>query len=132
MTMDDLMAVILDARERYDIEGVTYSGGEPTLQQSLPYLTAAIQEAGMGVISFTGRHYEDVQDILKGCDVVIDGEYIAEQKETERKIVGSSNQRILYLTDRYKSCADWFTAPGYSSVEVNVGTDSIVANGDPF
>ncbi len=134
MTLEELMSAILDARAQYGIEGVTYSGGEPTLQQGLPALTQAIHDAGMGVISFTGRHYEDgdVKNILVGCDVVIDGEYDAAKPEKQRRLVGSANQRILYLTDRYKPYADWFADPGYASVEVNVGEDAIIANGDPF
>ena len=43
MTLDELIAVIKDAKDKHGIEGVTYSGGEPTLQQSLPELTEAIQ-----------------------------------------------------------------------------------------
>ena len=55
MTLEELTRVISDAKEKYAIEGVTYSGGEPTLQQNLPELTAAIQNMGLGVIAFTGH-----------------------------------------------------------------------------
>ena len=55
---------IFDSKEKYGIEGVTYSGGEPTLQQNLPVLTKEIHNLGLGVISFTGRKYEEVSDIL--------------------------------------------------------------------
>lgn len=69
MTLEELTRVILNAKEKYAIEGVTYSGGEPTMQQNLPELTAAIQNMGLGVIAFTGRLYEDAADVLFGCDI---------------------------------------------------------------
>ena len=72
MTLEELTRVILNAKEKYAIEGVTYSGGEPTMQQNLPELTAAIQNMGLGVIAFTGHLYEDAADALFGCDMVLD------------------------------------------------------------
>ena len=130
LTLDELTKIITDAKEEFGIEGVTYSGGEPTLQQNLPALTEEIQRLGLGVISFTGRLYEEAKGTLRGCDVVLDGAYIADKAERKRRILGSTNQRIICLTDRYKDCIeDWFNKNESKSVEVNVGT-IIVANGD--
>lgn len=129
MTLDELVAVIKDAKEKYGIEGVTYSGGEPTLQQNLPVLTSKIKELGLGVISFTGHLYEQVEEQLGGCDMVLDGAFDESKLETKRKILGSTNQRILCLTDRYKNCVEWFLTPTTKSIEINVGS-TIFANGD--
>ncbi len=129
MSLEEIIRIIQDSKEKYDIEGVTYSGGEPTLQQNLPELTRAIQALGLGVISFTGYHYEDVADALYGCDMVLDGEYDERKPETNRKILGSTNQRILCLTDRYRSYEDWFFMSDGKTVEVNVSAN-IFANGD--
>lgn len=129
LSLNKLINIISDAKEKYGIEGVTYSGGEPTLQQHLPLLTKKIHEIGLGVISFTGRRYEDVSSILLGCDVVLDGPYIENKKDKTRKILGSTNQRVLILTDRYKDCEKWFFDNKVKEVEINV-TDYIIANGD--
>ncbi len=130
LSLDELVVIISDAKKNFGIEGVTYSGGEPTLQQHLPQLTEEIHKLDLGVISFTGRLYEDVKGILCGCDAVLDGAYEADKQETKRRILGSTNQRIICLTDRYKDCIeDWFLQNANKSVEVNVGT-VIVANGD--
>lgn len=130
LPLDELISIIKVAKEKFGIEGVTYSGGEPTLQQGLPQLTEEIHKLGLGVISFTGRKYEEVKDALCGCDAVLDGKYEADNKETRRRILGSANQRIICLTDRYKDCIeDWFLQNEAKSVEINVGL-SIVANGD--
>lgn len=131
MSLEELMAVINEAKTRFEIEGVTYSGGEPTCQQNLSLLTKEIKLLGLGVISFTGRTYEDVSDILEGCDVVLDGSFKADLPETKRRLLGSENQRIICLTERYKDCIDSWFADHNKVVEVSVGSE-IIANGDKF
>ncbi len=131
LTLDQLINIINDAKNKYGIEGVTYSGGEPTLQQNLPILTKEIHKLGLGVISFTGRTYEDVMDILAGCDVVLDGPFMETKKETRRKIIGSSNQRIINLSNRYPNCEQWFFNNNTKQIEINV-SDFIITNGDIF
>lgn len=129
ISLENLLKIIKDSKEKYGIEGVTYSGGEPTLQQNLQILTKEIHKLGLGVISFTGRKYEEVSDVLDGCDVVLDGPYIEEQREQVRKVLGSTNQRIIILSDRYPNCEEWFFNNSSKEVEINVG-DYITANGD--
>ncbi len=129
LCLDQLLEIISDAKERFGIDGVTYSGGEPTLQQNLPLLTEKIKELGLGVISFTGRRYGEVEDILCGCDVVLDGSYQKDKPEKKRRLLGSENQRILCITDRYRDCIDeWFVYPN-SINEINIGK-TLVINGD--
>lgn len=130
LSLDELVSIIKEAKEKFGIEGVTYSGGEPTLQQCLSQLTEEIHKIGLGVMSFTGRNYEEVKGVLCGCDAVLDGAYEAEEKETKRRILGSANQRIICLSDRYKDCIeDWFLQNENKSVEVNISS-AIVVNGD--
>ena len=72
---------------------------------------------------------EEVKGVLWGCDAVLDGAYEADEKETKRRILGSANQRIICLTDRYKDCIeDWFLQNENKSVEVNISS-AIVVNG---
>lgn len=131
MSHEDLIEVIKEAKTQFGIEGVTYSGGEPTCQQNLPLLTKEIKSLGLGVISFTGHKYKEVSEILKDCDVVLDGPFQKERLERRRRILGSENQRIICLTERYKHCIDgWFSDPS-RMVEVSIGSN-IVANGDTF
>lgn len=130
MPIDEIISVIKKSIDDFGIEGVTYSGGEPTCQQNLPILTDEIKKLGLGVISFTGRKYEEVSNALAGIDLVLDGKYVLEEKETKRRLLGSENQRILCLTDRYKNDVSWFdTDKNGKSVEVNL-SDKIVFNGD--
>lgn len=130
MTLDEIISIIKEAQKEFGIEGVTFSGGEPSLQQNLPILTSKIKELGLGVISFTGHNYEDVKDCFVGCDVVLDGAYKQAEKETQRRLLGSKNQRIICLTERYKDCIDtWFNGSETKIMEVSLA-DKIVINGD--
>ena len=130
MTLDEIISIIKEAQKEFGIEGVTFSGGEPSLQQNLPILTSKIKELGLGVISFTGHNYEDVKDCFVGCDVVLDGAYKQAEKETQRRLLGSKNQRIICLTERYKDCLDtWFNSSETKTMEVSLA-DKIVINGD--
>ena len=129
LSLEQLLQIVKDARDKFGIEGVTYSGGEPTLQQGLPQLTERIHTLGLGVISFTGRSYEQAKDVLEGCDVVLDGAFIAEKRDAQRRILGSTNQRVICLTDRYPDCDLWFSQGNKKTVEINI-TDFIIANGD--
>lgn len=131
LSLEELSDLILRSKRDCGIEGVTYIGGEPTLQSALPLLTQRIKDMNLGIIAFTGHVYEEVASILMGCDLVIDGPYIDAQKSSSRRIIGSDNQRLLFLTGRYKENESWF----YSDVaegEINVTDSSIVYNGNCF
>jgi len=91
--------------------GLTFSGGEPMLQaQGLAKLArlARQRRPDLSLICYTGFTLEKlltspgmagVIDLIEECDVLIDGMYIAALNDN-RGLRGSSNQRILHLTDR--------------------------------
>ena len=87
-----------------DVEGITISGGEPFLQvEGLTELVRKVKEHGLGVIVYTGYLYEDIKDleVMKDIDVLIDGPYVDELNMDNDAYRGSSNQRIIALSDRY-------------------------------
>lgn len=129
MQLDALIALAQKSMQELDIEGVTYLGGEPTLQKSLPLLTSALSLIGLGVICFTGRNYLDVKELVKGVDMVIDGQYEKDLPDT-RRIIGSTNQRLIHQTDRYKKHEDWFYRCVEEYGEFNLTDASIVYNGN--
>lgn len=77
----------------------------------------------------TGRKHEEVFDILKGCDVILDGYYIEEQREQTRKILWSTIQKIIILSNMWPNCEKLFFDNVLKEVEINVG-DYIIASGD--
>lgn len=92
------------------IEGITVSGGEPLLQDDALYELFSILKSrrDIGVLLYTGFKYEEIakRKLFKWCDALIDGEYMA-SLDDGKSMRGSSNQKIFYLSDRYKSCLDF-------------------------
>lgn len=93
-----------------EITGLTFSGGEPMEQAKAlaEVVRLARHRRDLDVICFTGYRYETllkkparsgVLDLLELVDVLIDGPYIS-KKNNSIGLRGSTNQRIIHLTDR--------------------------------
>ncbi len=86
------------------LKGITFSGGEPFCQaEEFAFLGAKIKEKGLSVVTFTGYTYEElielddknINGLLEVTDLLIDGRYIAEQRDLTLRFRGSKNQRII-------------------------------------
>lgn len=107
MTVSDIVSGALAG----EVEGLTLIGGEPFDQPSAgAKLARRAQEQGLGVIAFSGYEYETLRDrdedtlrFLAGIDLLVDGPYQAWNQETDRALVGSTNQRFIHLSHRYMS-----------------------------
>ena len=107
-----------------DAEGITISGGEPFLQA--PALCQMLRrvkaQRDMGVIIYTGYLMEELEaleggaELLSLCDLLIDGPYV-QQLDDGKSLRGSSNQRVIPLTDRYKPFLDLY-GTGIRQVQV--------------
>ncbi len=130
VTGEELLAIITAAKAEFGIEGVTFLGGEPTLQQGLAKLAQAIKAKGLGVILFTGKLVEEVSDELTAAvDLIIDGGFEQNKREQERNLIGSTNQRIIFITERYRPQGQWFYAARPKQIEINI-SDSLFITGD--
>lgn len=115
---------------------VSISGGEPTDQPEALYeLLVALRDAGAeSVVLFTGRRVEWLEKrspvlwvaMQLLIDVVIDGPFIQARMESNQVMRGSSNQRIITLTDAYTE--DDFRD---RDVQVLVEGDRLVVTGFP-
>lgn len=91
-------------------DGVTISGGEPFLQAEAiaEMLRMVRRDFGYdtGVIVYTGFLLEELRQmpsaapLLEQTDLLIDGPYVQELDDG-KSLRGSSNQRVIPLTDRY-------------------------------
>ena len=93
-----------------NIEGVTFLGGEPFEQaKELSELSKMVKRDNLSVLCFTGYTLEELElkkdryinEFLSNIDLLIDGGFEQEHFDISRPWVGSSNQRFIFLTDRY-------------------------------
>jgi anaerobic ribonucleoside-triphosphate reductase activating protein len=119
------------------IEGVTVSGGEPFLQpEGLLCLLKRLREHGLGVIVYTGRRLEEIsaderlRECLEYVDLLIDGEYV-EELDFNNSLVGSENQTVHFLTDRYVEFSSLYGERGHRRSEVRISDSEICTVGIP-
>ena len=99
-----------DAHQAYDLEGVTFLGGEPMLQaKGLAFIAQGAQALGLSVMVFSGYTRAELDELklpgadqlLRNTDVLVDGPYEAKLPDQIRLWVGSTNQQYHYLSRRY-------------------------------
>lgn len=86
------------------LDGITISGGDPiySSKELIPFLKEYKKENPTHTVwLYTGFKYEDIKDneILKLIDVLVDGEYIEALRDITLAFRGSSNQRIIRLSE---------------------------------
>lgn len=122
-------------------EGITISGGEPFLQAKELYELIRLirSQRDYGVIVYTGNTYEEllesndsgVNKLLSQTDILIDGRYI-EELDDGLPYRGSSNQRIIMISDRYKDCyEDYYLKGTKRNIEIKVTEKNVYLTGVP-
>lgn len=119
ITIKEIADIILSCR---DTEGITISGGEPFYQaDKLCILLDIIKRSRpeYGVIIYTGFLFNQLKQsnevfidklIENYTDILIDGPYLPEYDD-DLGLRGSSNQRIISLTDHYSDRMDMYINP---------------------
>lgn len=128
MKISDVMELI---DQSPGIEGVTILGGEPFDQpEALEQLVKEIKLRNLSIILFTGYILEEIEtsdnpcwnSVLEYIDVLIDGLYEVENRSFDTPLIGSSNQRYYFLTDRYSM--DDFKE---NKIEIRIGKDGTLS-----
>lgn len=88
------------------ISGVTFSGGDPLFPPNREVILSLCKEIktlypNKNIWLYTGYKYEQVKhlEILKYIDVLIDGKYVEKLRSVNLPWVGSSNQKVIYVSD---------------------------------
>jgi len=84
--------------------------------------------SGYTIEELRERAEPEVAELIATTDILVDGPYIREQPETERRWIGSRNQRIHFLTPRYSHDEQWRQK---NTLEIRVDKDGITVNGFP-
>lgn len=109
---------IFDELAKDYISGITLSGGDPLHEQNLDGVFGLVKEIRISfpektIWLYTGYDFQEIfrgessciskkglndfkrRQIIKLCDVIVDREYIDEQRDITLKWRGSSNQRVI-------------------------------------
>jgi anaerobic ribonucleoside-triphosphate reductase activating protein len=134
-SLQELTELLQQSQERGGIEGITLLGGEPFAHaKSAAAFAQAACNLGLSIMVFTGYTLEelrtkpDAAELLAHTDILVDGPYIREQPDTTRRWIGSTNQRIHFLTDRYRLDDQWRQR---NTLEIRVAGNEIQVNGFP-
>lgn len=111
------------------IEGITFSGGEPLLQApAMLQLARNIRNSTpLTMLLFTGFTWEEIQsnpqaaELVSYMDIVIAGRYHHEQR-IAKSLIGSSNKSIHFISDKY-CFADLNGIPG---CEIEIAADGAI------
>ena len=135
----DLIALIEKSVRLYDIEGVTLLGGEPFLQAAgFAEIAEWCKKNDLSVLAFTGFLLQEllamndfnINRILKNCDLLVDGPFLQDQLDSTRDWVGSRNQIVHFLSDRYQKGIEY--EKNNHSIEILVSDNKLLGNGWPF
>jgi anaerobic ribonucleoside-triphosphate reductase activating protein len=138
MKLAELQHQLRTAQEQRGIEGITLLGGEPLAHA--PGAAALAREArrlGLSVMVFTGyklaeaRQLADpaVAELLALTDILVDGPYVRELPDPRRRWIGSTNQTIHFLTERY--AADDPCWQQRNTLEIRLRNSEVTVNGFP-
>ena len=103
------MNELLDALNQDYISGLTLSGGDPmhidNREEILRICDVVKQKfPKKNIWMYTGYTFEEIKDspILTYVDILIDGKYVDELKDTSAHWVGSTNQKVIDLQETLK------------------------------
>lgn len=129
-------ALVAQAVATPGIEGVSLLGGEPTAQaDALAEFARGVRAAGLSVMVYSGftraelEAKPDAAKLLAETDLLVDGPYDRTKPESDRRWIGSTNQVLHFLSDRYRPDDPRFRTK--NTVEIRLVKGELVVNGWP-
>jgi anaerobic ribonucleoside-triphosphate reductase activating protein len=136
-TTEEMAGWIRQSRDDNHIEGITLLGGEPTSHAAAGVaLARTALDLGLSVMTFSGftleelrqRPEPEIAELIALTDILVDGPYDRDNPDAERRWIGSTNQRIHFLTARYSQDEQWRKP---NTLEIRVIGREITVNGFP-
>lgn len=129
VTLEELANIVKEAKNKFNIEGITLSGGEPSLQSGLVFFNDEIHKLGLGIIMFSGKDKTELNsELVESVDLLIDGPFIENMIDNKRVLLGSKNKKLSFITNRYKEDEGYFN--NSISIKEVTAEDYIFINGD--
>lgn len=120
------------------VEGVSLLGGEPFAQaDALARVAEGVRARGLGVMVYSGYTLAELRALpgpgparlLAATDLLVDGRYDARRRSTSRRFIGSDNQVLHFLSERYRP--DDPRLSGGNTVELRISGGELLLNGWP-
>ncbi|MCA9669530.1 MAG: radical SAM protein [Myxococcales bacterium] len=122
------------------IEGLSLLGGEPLQQPAgAAALLAGVRARGLSTMVYSGYTLAEIEAqaerdaavraLLEATDLLVDGRYDETQPEPTRRWIGSRNQQMHFLSDRYAPDDPRFVAD--NQVEIRFENGQLLVNGWP-
>ena len=99
---EDAKQEIFEELEKDYVDGITFSGGDPLLEQNREELTGLIREIRSlfpekTIWLYTGYLWEEISDLelIDDLNVLVDGEFMEDLKDINLPWKGSANQRVI-------------------------------------
>lgn len=102
----DIEDILSKVKENPLLDGITLSGGDPFEQaEACSELARRAKEQGYNIVAYTGYTLEKLLrnkkhiNLLEYIDILIDGRFEIDKLDLTLPFRGSSNQRIIKLSD---------------------------------
>jgi anaerobic ribonucleoside-triphosphate reductase activating protein len=117
-----------------EIEGVTFSGGEPFDQAAvLAEVARGAQKLGKGVVVFSGYSREELEtcgagyrELMEASDLIVTGPY-EQELAIKHALLASANQDLVFVTERYRKAVEGLRR----RVEFRIAGDIVRVTGFP-
>lgn len=133
-----MLQLIEASQQAHNIEGLSLLGGEPFAHvEGALAVSSHAQQRGLSVMIYSGFTLEQLQarrdplteELLRQTDVLVDGPYLRDYPEPTRRWIGSSNQRLHFLTPRYDPSDPCWQHK--NTLEVRMTNGEVIINGFP-
>lgn len=141
-TVAQLRERVLAAHQRSPLAGISLLGGEP-FAQALPLAVLAeqVRAAGLGVMVYSGYALAELEQmielarpgvarLLAATDLLVDGRYQRDKPDTTRRWIGSTNQRLHFLSSRHHPAQPEFGQG--ETIELRIRDGELIINGWPW
>lgn len=108
------------------IDGITLLGGEPLDQfYEVSGLLVECKKLGLSTMLFTGYEMAEIEEkrmtsVIENLDILITGRYEKNKQTMNHQWIGSTNQQIHFLTDRYAN----YEIVNKNYIEISINDDA--------